>query len=195
MKRPPLILWLVLAAVAARLAVPSSLAAQDLDGRQLADIPGVTLLYYDVSGDTAEAIRASINSNRPSSAKDHQAYDALSAWRIAWNVRGKNGVCDPSTATVSFNATVLLPRLANHDDLHARLRKRWDAYYAALLQHEAGHVGYAQAHASDVEAALRAASCATLNSAGRAAIAVLGQHETAYDAQTNHGLATGAAFP
>lgn len=195
MIRSPLILGLCAIAAAARLMLPASLAAQDGAGRRLADIPGVTILYYDVSGADPAAIRQSINSRRPSDPKNHQPYDALSSWQMEWRVRSTHGLCDPGTATVKFSATVLLPRLTNHDDLPERIRKRWDAYYAALAEHEASHVGYAQAHVGDVEAALRAATCVTLSSAGRAAIGVLGQHETAYDARTNHGIATGAVFP
>ncbi len=195
MIRYALILGLCATAAAARLFLPASLAAQDAEGRPLADIPGVKLLYYDVAGTTPAAIRQSINSRRPSDPKDHRPYDALSSWRMEWRVHGANGVCDPGTATISFSATVLLPRLTTRPALRQRDRERWDAYYAALLQHEAGHVGYAQAHVADVEAALHAATCATLNTAGSAAISLLSAHESDYDTQTNHGIATGAIFP
>ncbi len=164
--------------------------------RLITDIPGARIVYYDVSGDDARAVRVSMNAVRPKDMHDGKPVDALTRWYVAWHwPLGPDGDCDLARVTVSFRATVLLPRLVGPGTQDAALAPAWHRYMTALMTHEAGHVRHAYEHTGDVAAALRQSRCATANKAGADMIRALAQYDIDYDAATHHGATQGARFP
>jgi predicted secreted Zn-dependent protease len=176
------------------LSMGSVVTAQSTDA--FAGIPNITFTYYDVSGSTVAELRRSINKGRPADPKNGDRFDALSNWRVqwAWKSEGKTR-CELGSATLSFSATVLMPRLAAPDSLSPELRVRWDHYIAALETHEAGHVRHAYDHHGEVLTAIKGATCETVTKAAQAAIGKIDQYNIEYDRQTRHGETQGAVFP
>jgi predicted secreted Zn-dependent protease len=161
-----------------------------------AGVPNVEIVYYDVSGTNAKAIRKSLDARRLRDPNDGKAVDAMTHWRIAygWRVGGPEG-CDLAEPKVTYRAEVTLPRLADEERLPRKLLIRWRRYVAALGEHEAGHVRYPFEHVGDVATAIRASSCETARQAAAAAIAALAHHDSDYDRATRHGASQGATFP
>lgn len=157
-------------------------------GGAFSGIPNVTVDHYVVQGTTAEAIRASMNARRPRNPDTGQPADAISRWTIGWNIPASGRGCHLDRATVTFQARVLMPRLAQADKVPSPILSRWDAFLASLARHEDWHVRYAYRELPKVRAAIRASSCARAAEAAGAAIARIAQVEREFDAvsRTNH---------
>jgi predicted secreted Zn-dependent protease len=159
--------------------------------------------YYDVAGSSAQEIRHSIDRLRPK-ADDGERFDAFTRWEVRWDYRyelGESG-CAISEFTTSVRIVMTLPRwspgLAGSE-----LKKHWEKYYRALVDHERGHADIAVQAAEDIQEQASAlppvSTCLALETAvdGRAE-EILERHrrkEIAYDARTRHGTARGAVFP
>ena len=125
-------------AISLALCIAAPAAAQPAAApiERLADIPNVQIQYYDVTGQTEAAIRASMNAGRPRDAISGQRIDANVHWTISWGwpLDGRGG-CDLSRATVTFNATVTMPRLTGEERLPEALRNGWRASILGLERH------------------------------------------------------------
>ena len=162
----------------------------------LPGVPNVSYRYYDVSGTTAEEIRASINANRPRDTNDGKPVDAATRWTIEWGWKvDDRGGCDLTQATIPFRAQIELPRLGGEEALAPDVRARWQAFREALLAHEVGHVRYAYEHIADVRRAIRSSTCATAEKAAAAAVRAIAQRDLDYDRATNHGATEIPPFP
>ncbi|MGY4397486.1 putative secreted Zn-dependent protease [Sphingomonas sp. UYAg733] len=182
-------LVLLLASLSAPVAI-----AQSTDA--FAGVPDITYAYYDVAGITASDLRLAIDEVRPTDPHDGKKVDALSNWGMTWSQKGDGkGGCDLASITLSFSATVVMPRLTAPASLSPELRARWQIYIAALEKHEAGHLRYAYDHHDEVLTAIRGATCATIDAAATAAIEKIDQYNIEYDRQTRHGETQGAVFP
>ena len=162
----------------------------------LADIPGVEIVHYEVSGDSLFEIRRALNRVRPRDPTDGQRVDALASWYIQWRwpVRGDGG-CDLARAEIRFSGRVRMPRLVETARTPDAVRRRWRAYVAVLERHEANHIRRAWLSRNRVLAAIRASSCASADRDARAALAALVRQDRDYDRTTRHGLTEGAHFP
>lgn len=189
--------WCALLARAAAPALASASApAYGQTTGAFAGIPHVAFHHYAVAGADAAALRRSIDAARPTDPHDDAPVDALTHWAMRWSWHARpRGRCDLSRARLTFRATVTLPRLADTAALPSPLIEAWTGYIAALERHEAAHVRYAYDHRGGVLAAIRAATCATADRAGRRALAAIADHDIAYDRDTRHGLSEGAGFP
>lgn len=188
---------LLLAAAVMPQAVPAATptpTATDDTPTPFADIPGVTLVRYEVAGRNAAAVRRAIDAVRPTDPNDGQRVDGLSSYRFRWRWhRDGQGKCSAAPEDVTFSATVTVPRLAD-PEASSRLRAEFDRYLQALLVHEEGHIRYAWSHRGDILAAINAASCDTVSAAAMAAVKAIGAHDVDYDKATRHGRATGVPF-
>jgi len=179
---------------ASLLLLASPATAQTTDA--FAGVPGVTFRPYAVTGSDAAALRRSMDAARPVDPHGDERVDALTHWTMAWQWPGRrHGGCTLSRATLSFSATVILPRLADPAALPPVVLEEWARYIAALERHEANHVRHAFQQRSTVLAAIRGATCATADRAGRKALAAIVAHDLAYDRDTHHGASEGASFP
>jgi predicted secreted Zn-dependent protease len=157
--------------------------------------PNVKVIHYDVTGTDAASIQASIEAHGPRHPNEDKRYAAITDVRINWHWTAKGKSCDLKRARINFSSIVKMPRLTTFAMLPPALQAEWTAYVAALAAHEAGHVKLAVEHLPRIRAAVRNATCATANRAGRAALKQLKDRDIAYDIATRHGEATGSNFP
>lgn len=172
-----------------------------------APAPGVrvaaTCVYYDVTGETAQALADSMDARGPKDdGGDYHAYTAFDL-SYGYDERLGEGSCNPRSIVVLLRLTHVLPALEPGLLLERGLAAQWDTFKGRLAVHEAGHARL------DVEAALRLegalagllpeASCAALrekaHAAFAAAVAELRREHRFYDMRTGHGKAQGARFP
>lgn len=161
-------------------------------GGPFAGIPNLTFQYYDVSGRSLSAIRASMDAERPNDPDDGKPDDALTVWTYRWSYTQGPRRCE---ANVLFSARVILPRLRDERDVPVKVAARWRAYMARLRVHEAGHARIAYARMGDIQRALGAARCAAGNRAASAILKKVRRDNVAYDDKTHHGMKQGAVFP
>jgi predicted secreted Zn-dependent protease len=158
-------------------------------------IPNATVTYYDISGSTAEALRAQMDASGPIGDDGYRG-DAITRWHIRWNWPGYNTrQCRVNQASVSYEITVLLPRWAPPDDIPFELTERWTNYINALVEHEKGHVDIVVANYLSVADAIQGATCETAEAAAQSAVDAIRQLHLSYDAETDHGATQGARFP
>lgn len=162
---------------------------------ELAGFPNTRIEYYDVMGADIRSIQAALAEAGPIDPVDHERVHALTSWRISWRwPSGPDGRCNLSAATASFEANVLLPRLADDRPLAPDLQAAWMRYIGALRLHEAGHLRRAHDRLDDVARAVRSSSCATANAAGERILNEIRRDQAQYDAATQHGRTQGAVL-
>lgn len=150
-------------------------------------IPSVTVAYYDVAGTDVATISAALLKMRPTDPNDGKRVDALTQTHLRWSWPLTNTGCRLKDATVTFTATVILPRLADGELVPQTLRADWDAYIARLEAHEMMHLRYSYDGRLAVLAAVKAATCDTADAAAKAVLAKIQQRDIALDRATNHG--------
>jgi predicted secreted Zn-dependent protease len=158
--------------------------------------------YYEVSGDTVDAVRADIDAKR---VKVHTEgnFDAYTRWRINWRVTNDQtgGRCTVKEAFVTVTLTITMPRLA--PDAPAKVRQRWDTYWSNLMDHETMHADNGRDVGRDVSQGLirlpSEADCATLNKRvnefAQGIVKRGNQNDLDIDRTTRHGATQGAIFP
>lgn len=161
----------------------------------LRDIPGVSLRYYEVSGDSVTSVRASINRRRPTDATGRR-YDGLTSAKIvwSWSYATSGDACWVTGANVHLKAVVILPWLTSGDTLSGADRRRWNAYIRALAEHERGHLQYAQDRLETIRAAILESDCDGVDAAVESMMREIGKHDVVYDRITDHGRTQGVAF-
>jgi predicted secreted Zn-dependent protease len=105
-------------------------------------------------------------------------------------------------ATVRLDLTTTLPDWQDRERVSEALRHRWDALFAALVKHEAGHRQIAIEHADKLREALTALkpgpSCEAVQQAAedlhRDWSGRLSDAQVEYDRQTHHGIDQGAVL-
>lgn len=155
-----------------------------------ADIPGVTIKYYDVLGRDPAAIRRSINKARPTDQADGQRVDGLVAWDYQWRWRSNGeGKCEASLDDITFSATVTIPRL-NDPKVSPKVREHFNRYLISLIAHEDGHIRNAWTRRREVVDAINSAGCAGAASAAESAARAIATYDATLDRETNHGMKT-----
>jgi predicted secreted Zn-dependent protease len=162
-----------------------------------------TVSYYEVSGSSAQELRAAMDRLGPES-DDGERFDAMTRWHVRWRYRYESDGdhCSISAFTTSVEIRMTLPRWSFRT-AGSPLAERWDRYMEALTGHERGHgdiaVRAAQAIQQQVSALEPATSCSRLEeSIQERAEQLLDQHrdeEIRYDERTRHGATQGAVFP
>jgi predicted secreted Zn-dependent protease len=182
-------LWIALglaapaAAVGVLLAdVPLATEAPPHAGSPFEGIPDLEIRYYDVSGRTAEEIRAAMDRLRPTEPDTGMRYDGYTRWNIRWYVPGSPaGPCRLDRATVTLRLTVTLPRLVDPAVLPPATLARWRRFTAWLEAHEATHARIALAGRTKVLEAIRRAECGTAEQAADAAMDAIERRSAAFD--------------
>jgi predicted secreted Zn-dependent protease len=96
----------------------------------------------------------------------------LTEWEISWNYFPwkRRADCKLLYISTSLRTTITLPRWLDSADASAPLVGRWDAFIAALEDHENGHLENARAAERAIAEALsNAGSAETCGAAARAA--------------------------
>lgn len=159
---------------------------------------------YLVRGDSAEAIRASLDRLGPWDPSGSRRYDAYTRWNLEWHFdsRGSFNACEIARVWTTLRVTMTLPRHGSPSSLPEELRNAWTLYLQRLSLHEEGHVRIPSDAAREIETALdrlRRPDCQLLEQdANRIANAILQRARAAdrsYDIQTDYGGSQGARFP
>ena len=150
-------------AVAPAVAVPSPLAS----------IPGITIKYYDVTGNTIPALRASMAAQRPTNPLTGAPVPSSSTWSIGVSTKkattGK--ACKVTGATATFKGEVVLPRMVGAEAVPAPVRAQWQKFVASIEQQQADALRRPYLRIREVERAVMASSCANADQAAKKTIA------------------------
>jgi predicted secreted Zn-dependent protease len=161
----------------------------------LAAVPGLLLVGYEVRGRSPMAIRESLNEGRP--ADNGQRFDGRTTfeYQTSWE-RDSNGRCDPAAVQVTATFVVTLPELKSRGVLDRDQRLAWDRYFSALIAHEHNHVRIAQGGLEQLRTYLRSApSCEAMEAARQQIQTAMTEAQRAYDERTGHGRSEGARYP
>lgn len=167
--------------------------------------PGVSgrtsVVYYNVTGNTVEEIRADMRRLGPKVGGGTFFAEARSPMRWNWRLdRTGSSYCSIRDVTVTINAEITLPRWTPPDGADPDLIDEWNRFLAALETHEAGHKDISANAGRSIIARLRGYSdlCSNINARAtefaRTIVDRAVTEQTQYDFSTRHGLTQGAAF-
>lgn len=184
-----------------------AVASAALPAVACAGTPGMTLdqqvVEYEVSGESAKAIRQSMNAKRQEAFGAGAAFDGYTKWYVDWNprYRQRGGLCVPGVVEVPVRVVIQIPSLAE-GKRSAEVEARWQGYREALMRHEQQHADIAVATGTAIFAALSDPTpepCTSISSrrldAAKAILAEAVIREREMDIETHHGADDGARFP
>ena len=158
-------------------------------------IPNTKMNYYEITGDSAAALREQINALGPTDVQGQHA-DAYTDWYIDWNWPGYGRAdCDLSQVRVSYALTVTFPSWQPSADATPALIDHWQRYTLRLALHEKGHVDNIVKNERTMQQAIQRATCITAEAAAQQALKRLRDFDINYDRKTKHGATQGATFP
>jgi predicted secreted Zn-dependent protease len=152
---------------------------------------------YPVKGNSYDSLVRSLAANGP------KGYHGMAAWNISYHhtviPEGKLRRFD--NVRLKIVGEILMPKWTDEATAPPALQQRWQAYYAALQQHEEGHVQ----HGNELAALVREKFFGVTDFACNQAEAVakaefdrvynnLKLRDKEYDARTQHGATQGARF-
>ncbi len=117
---------------------------------------GHSVDYYEVSGDSYEALESSLDRSPLSGSNGVLAY-ALTEWCVRWVYvpwRRSHG-CELAHITVILNSKITLPKWVAPKHISSDLRGWWEAFINAAESHENQHLENARATRSAIDEALR----------------------------------------
>jgi len=163
----------------------------------------VACVTYDVEGETAEALAASMDARGPRDERGH--YHGYTAFELSYGYdeREGEGACRPESVLVRIRIVHVLPALAQGRALGPGLAARWERFTERLTVHEAGHGELDVAAALRLFAALALLppepSCGAVRDRAHATfqgvVRGLRRDNRRYDMETAHGVEQGARFP
>ena len=157
----------------------------------------ITLVHYDVTGQDYPTLMRSLSANGP------RGFHGLARWKIdyQYTTTQQRERCSISSVRLRVSGEILMPRWVDAATAPIDLQRRWSDYYAALQQHEDGHIQHGRELAILVRQRLMglgAVPCENLQAlAQREYDRLYGNLKTRdqeYDARTNHGATQGALF-
>lgn len=164
----------------------------------------IETIYYEVSGESEQEIRSSLNSRSPVRVEEG-VFDAHTSWHVNWrfNWRTHNESCFITRVNTTLDVKYILPKWDHTQSSNNGLIRKWSRYYEALIAHEEGHKAFGVRAAEDIEAAISIMpsfrECTTLeqraNELAQRIFEDYVEREKDYDRETNHGLKYGAVFP
>ena len=155
-----------------------------------------TMIYYEISGSSADELRVQMNQLGPLDLMNGQHYDARTDWHISWTWPGYgSNDCDLSKTTVSYDIKATVPHWQPAPGTDQKLIAQWNGYLNNLALHEQGHVDSIARNYIQVKDAIRRATCSTAEEAAQDMLDIFRQANAEYDQQTNHGETQGAIFP
>lgn len=163
--------------------------------------PGLKVDFYEVEGDDIHALRRALAERGPVG-DDGVRYHGYTRWQVAWSYRleHRGPRCVLQSHATRVEGRMTLPRWNPPQGAADGLMREWEAYSAALREHEDGHYAIGTAAAAEIRRRLGelrgTVGCEALEQAiGETAEAVLEEfraRERAYDRDTAHGARQGA---
>ena len=159
------------------------------------EIPGATLIYYDIYGSTETELRKQLDAKQPVGFDGYRG-DATTNWDIHWTWPGYGKLnCNLDAAKVTLKVTVIFPRWTPPLNAAPELVTKWTKYVEVVAFHEQHHVDSVNTKYKAVETAIKGATCLTADAAAHKALDPIYKYDADYDAATNHGETEGARFP
>jgi predicted secreted Zn-dependent protease len=157
---------------------------------------------YDVQGSTPGELFTAMRRDGPRAPGEAPSY-GRTEWMVTWRARwAGSGPCRVQNVDVQLRTRIILPRWVQPPDAPAGLVERWNAFMAALSEHEVGHADIAASAARQVRREVErvtSPTCAGMEPLTQAAAErVLEEHRRRnleYDRRTRHGLTQGAVWP
>jgi predicted secreted Zn-dependent protease len=152
---------------------------------------------YPVKGKSYESVLRSLAANGP------KGYHGLAGWSVTYHytVKMEGTLCRFDNVRLKIVGEILLPKWTDEAAAPAALQQRWQGYYAALQQHEEGHVQHGNELAALVREKFFGVSdfaCAQAETVAKAEFdrvyTSLKSRDKEYDARTQHGATQGASF-
>ena len=164
-------------------------------------------IYYEISGNTASELRASINSH---TRNFKNRFDAATQWKITWQFgyKPRQKKCKITEVNIDASIDYVLPQwpdASKHPN--KQLVNHWQRFITQLLAHEKQHGAFVKAATLEVERRIITAddtsfappNCKKLqqlaNQRAQSVITRLEMQHATFDRETNHGRDTGALFP
>lgn len=142
----------------------------------------VQVQYYDISGDTAEAMRHAINQNRP------YPRDSHTDWRIGWSWPGYGRAdCRLDQARLKTRISVSLPRWQSAGMPEPALQAQWQRFSQRLAEREAQQVQVVMAGLERMQKTLRYSTCQNVEQRLIAITTDMRQQGAALDRPAGHG--------
>jgi predicted secreted Zn-dependent protease len=160
-----------------------------------------TIDYYDISGSTVAELYSQMFSKGPM-AKDDKKHCASAQGKVNWKLKYEtdNDWCKVS-GVIFLNITYTMPRWINYDAATPEMQNKWDVFYGHLLEHEQGHGSNAIEMARNLEREIKNAQSRSCQELGDVIQALSRDHyklrekvDDQYDAETKHGVLTGAVM-
>lgn len=175
---------------------------QELEGSPI--LVSYQTRQYPIQGSTADELRQAMNRLGPLDDAG-RPWDAVTHWYVSWSYpyHQEGSDCELGPLEVRVEIMQIMPDWDPPASVSEDLMARWNAYLAALEEHEARHQELGLEAAHEVWLALSSMeaypTCQTLEEAADAtAQSVLDRFrrmEDAYDQETSHGATQGAVFP
>lgn len=164
----------------------------------------ITTNYYSVTGKTVQEIANNLYNNSPVVFQGKK-YHAYTSWNVKWNFYWQkySNYCQITSVKTSVDVKYTLPKLISYSGLSSPIKKKWDSYYKALINHEEGHKNFGVNSAQNIEKAIlnmdKKNTCPELKkSANNIAHNIIKKYvdrEKEYDRITHYGVKQGAIFP
>ncbi len=152
---------------------------------------------YPVRGQDYASLVKSLSVNGP------KGFHGLASWNIAYQytTRPSGNACRFDSIRLVVQGEILMPKWTDEGTAAPALRQRWADYYAALQQHEEGHVQ----HGNELAALLQEKfmgygdfACGQAKSIAQSEFDKLYNNlknrDKEYDQRTQHGATQGARF-
>lgn len=162
------------------------------------------IIHYDVTGHTAETLRAELARGIEREDIERPPSPAITESRIElrYRLERREDGCRIGELQVALDLTITLPQWRPAQAAEKGLSERWASLYDALVKHEAGHRRHAVEAAEALHSQLlglpAAADCPrlerTIEAMHRKVISRLSMRDLFYDQSTGHGVAEGAVL-
>lgn len=162
------------------------------------------LRQYEVTGTTAETVRAAMDANGPRG-RAGEPFAGRTDWEVLYRYRSRHdgALCRIESLEITHSTVMVLPKWVDEAAAPPALRERWRTFHQALRRHEDGHRRHGQLAAAELGRRLAALpprpDCGSFAPEMQAlADEIIGRHAAmgpAYDRETDHGRAQGARFP
>jgi predicted secreted Zn-dependent protease len=158
-----------------------------------------TTVYYDIKGDTARKLAASLNEKGNASTDGSYWGTVRFSWSWGYETRMVNGQCELVNPTISATITRVYPRWITSIAPPRALAAQWNAMQAALTHYENQHVDLIRSAANQVAILMRANGTAKrcsalevdLYNAGARAFRIAGELRNELDTRSHHGSTEG----
>jgi len=159
------------------LAVQAPAAAQ----RTLQSLPGVSIQYYDVPGENADTIKASLDRILKAPAPNTAAAGYDWSLNVAINKHTEGTACTVTSATATLKANVYLPRLTGGSKVPGDVAKSFAAYEQGIEQRASDNLWFVADRLPAVQQSLIGKPCDSVSSFWNQATTSLTNEQRAFD--------------